>query len=116
MCLTSEEIRNNAEFQTGFLGTGSPDQSNHEVIVRFHQFHQWDRRRAQRVGRYANSPSFISISARQDDRITRENVWGEMVQIGACRNQENKAAVKSSWDWSSGRGWRATESEKYHLK
>lgn len=29
-------------------------------------------------GNYANSPSFISNSARQGDRITREEIWGEM--------------------------------------
>lgn len=82
MCLTSEEIQNNADFQTGFLGTGSPDQSNHQAIVGFHQFSTawrlWDHKLAQRFGSYANSPSCISSSTRQDDRITREEIWGEM--------------------------------------
>lgn len=93
MCLTSGEIRNNAEFQTGFLGKGSPNQSDHQAIVQFHQFHTarrpWDRRLTQCVGSYANLPSFISSSAHQDDRITREEIWGEM---GAnwCLSQSKK--------------------------
>lgn len=97
MCRTSEEVRNNAEFQTGLLGTGSLDQSNHQAIVRFHQFSTVGSQTCTVWRNYANSPSFISNSARQDDRITREEIQGEMGANWCLSKSEKHAAVKGSW-------------------
>lgn len=78
MCLTSGESRNNAEFQTGFLGTSSPDQSNHQAIVQFHQFgptrRLWDRKLCRKLPKL--DELYFAAPHAQGDRVTPEEIQG----------------------------------------
>lgn len=93
MCRTSEEVRNNGEFQTGFLGTGSPDQSNHQAIVRFHQFSTmwrlWDHKLAQCGGITQTHRALFPIPHARTIELPVKKFGVRWVQIGVCRNQKN---------------------------
>lgn len=105
MCLTSEEIRNNAEFQTGFLGTGSPDQSKppgHCTVSPVQH-------RVEAVGSQTCTVEIMQtrralfpiLNARTIE-LPVKKFGVRWVQIGVCCNQKNMPALKSSWDWSGG--------------